>query len=170
MYQTLEDLEIQCVYDQLRTPKFSLKTFFREIKTLLIIFISIFLGMYLITNAQLIMDTFQDKFAPTPVEVLRTTEVSMTAILASKEQEKSKIAEELLQKYASVLSVEKEIAPEIQQLLRTRLDEYPFDFNLLPPGNRLVIASINLDVPVIQTQVKDYAEFTDGSFDKELEN
>jgi hypothetical protein len=141
-----------------------------EMKVLIIIFISIFLGMYLITNAQLIMDTFQDRFSPTKVQSLSTETVASTANILKDAQKKAEAVEELVQKYSGIISLEKEIAPSVDQLLRSNLEQYDFDFNILPPTNRLVISTINLDVPLVQTKIKDYEEFSAGSFDKELEN
>ncbi|MDR0650939.1 MAG: hypothetical protein LBG59_06150 [Candidatus Peribacteria bacterium] len=170
MYETLEDIEIQFEYEKLRAPKFSLKTCFKEIKVLLIIFISIFLGMYLITNAQLIIDHFYDHFSPTIVPSFSIETISSTAHMFKDTQQKAEAVEELIQTYSGIIPLEKELAPTIDQLLRSNLERYDFDFNVLPPTNRLVISAINLDVPLVQTKIKDYEEFSAGSFDKELEN
>ena len=131
--------------------------------------------MYLVTNAQLIIDNFQDRFSPVAeVQELKTEEIHYSAELLVERREKAEQnaeqIETLMQQYSNVISFEKEIAPEMDQLLRASLHTYDFDFNLLPPTNRLVIPVINLDVPLVQTQVKDYAEFEAGSFDSELEN
>ena len=131
--------------------------------------------MYLVTNAQLIADNFQDRFSPAaPVQDLKLETVHSSADLLlereEKAEQKAEQVEALLQQYSNVISTEKEIAPEIDQLLRAGLHKYDFDFNLLPPTNRLVIPVINLDVPLVHTQMKDYAAFEEGSFDTELEN
>ncbi|MDR2415674.1 MAG: hypothetical protein LBD75_03555 [Candidatus Peribacteria bacterium] len=170
MYQTLEDIEIQFEYEKLRAPKCSLQTFFRETKVLLIIFISIFLGMYLITNAQLIIDNFYDHFSPTQVQSFSTETISSSANVLKDTQKKAEAVEELIQTYSGIISLEKEMASTVDQFLRNNLASYDFDFNVLPPTNRLVISTINLDVPLIQMKIKDYEEFSAGSFDTELEN
>ncbi|MDR0369446.1 MAG: hypothetical protein LBH96_02705 [Candidatus Peribacteria bacterium] len=170
MYQTLEDLEIQSEYEKSRAPKFSLRVIFREMKVLIIIFVSIFLGMYLITNAQLIIDNFYDHFSPAEVQSFSMETVSSTTSVLRDAQKKAEAAEELIQKYDDIISLEKEIAPPVDQLLMSNLEQYDFAFNVLPPTNRLVIPTINLDVPLVQTKIKDYEEFSAGSFDEELEN
>jgi hypothetical protein len=170
MYQTLEDLEIQAEYEKKRKPKHSFKAVFGEMKILAVIFVAIFLGMYLITNAQLLVDNFQDHFAPTEVQTLKVEEVHSSANLLVERQDKEQKVEELVEKYSGIISVEKEIAPSIDQVLRANLESYDFDFNLLPPTNRLVIPAISVDVPLIRTEVKDYTAFDAGSFDTELEN
>jgi LPXTG-site transpeptidase (sortase) family protein len=170
MYQTLEDLEIQAEYEKMRQPKHAFSTLAGEVKIIMVIFISIFLGMYLITNAQLIIDNVQDRFTSTRVQPFNAEEVHSSANVLSDTKEKIKVADALIQKYSSLLSVEKEIAPTTDQFLRDQLPDYDFSFNRLPPTNRLVIAAINLDVPLIQTELKNYDEFSEGNFDRELEN
>jgi hypothetical protein len=126
-----------------------------------------------VTNAQLIIDNFQDRFAPLPpVQALTVEETHRSADVLTQynREEKAEQVERLVQQYSGIMPPEREIAPEIDQVLRASLHTYAFDFNLLPPTNRLVIPSINLDVPLIQTQIKEYAEFDAGSFDAELEN
>jgi LPXTG-site transpeptidase (sortase) family protein len=126
--------------------------------------------MYLITNAQLIIDTFQDHFAPITVQSFTARENFSSANLLTNNKEKIQAVETLMQKYASVIPLEKEIAPTMDQFLKANVEQYDFDFNLLPPTKRLVIPAINLDVPLIITAVKEYEEYAAGSFEEELEN
>lgn len=170
MYQNLDDLSIQIEYEQQRKPKWSFKRFFKEIKILAVIFVIMFLWMYLVTNAQLLIDNVQDHIAPQQVASLQGEDMHSSAGLLTNSVQKMLEVEELVQKYQGVVSMEKELAPEMNQVLRESIDSYDFDFNLLPPTNRLIISSINLDVPLIYTQVKDYTEFNEGTFDSELEN
>jgi sortase (surface protein transpeptidase) len=139
-------------------------------KILAVIFVIMFLGMYLVTNAQLLMDNIQDRIAPQQVASLQGGDMHSSAALLTNSLQKMKKVEELMQKYSEVVSIEKEIAPEMTQVLRENIDKYEFDFNLLPPTNRLIIPSINLDVPLVYTQIKDATAFNEGSFDTELEN
>ena len=54
--------------------------------------------------------------------------------------------------------------------LQQNLDSYDLSFNLLPPTNRLVIPAINLDVPLIESDINNYTDFTESTFDADLEN
>jgi hypothetical protein len=65
MYQTLNDLEYVLTQPKNKFYKFS--KFFRELKVLGLIFTVLFLGTYLITNAQLVIDNFTDRFSPNEV-------------------------------------------------------------------------------------------------------
>ena len=170
MYKTLEDLEIQAEYEAKRRKKSPLKKLFWEIKVLFVIFILIFLWMYVVTNAQLLIDSVQDRVAPQTVQTFSQETTHSNVNLLSQQREKQKELDMLVEKYSDVVSLEKEIAPSMDQLLRERLNSYDFGFNLLPPTNRLVIPSINLDVPLVHMKMKDYEDFSAGTFDTELEN
>ncbi|MDR0369128.1 MAG: hypothetical protein LBH96_00910 [Candidatus Peribacteria bacterium] len=122
------------------------------------------------TNAQLLIDNMQDYIAPQQVNSLQGEDMHSSAELLTHSIQKMVKVEEVMKKYQEVISMEKELAPEMNQVLREKIDSYDFDFNLLPPTNRLIISSINLDVPLVYTQVKDYTEFNEGTFDSELEN
>jgi hypothetical protein len=54
--------------------------------------------------------------------------------------------------------------------LQHSLNSYEFSFNLLPPTNRLIIPAINLDVPLVESTATVYKDFTETSFDGDLEN
>ncbi|MDR0860754.1 MAG: class E sortase [Candidatus Peribacteria bacterium] len=171
MYQTLADLEIQAEYEEKRSSSSPFKKFFGEFRIFVVIFVAIFLGMYLVTNAQLLIDNFQDRFTDqTTVQVIDTQKTQTNVEMLTTYQDKMEKVDELIEKYGEVVSVEKEVAESVDQLLREQLDSYEFSFNLLPPTKRLIIPAINLDVPLIQSAVKAYEDFTAGSFDTELEN
>jgi len=126
--------------------------------------------MYLVTNAQLLVDTFSDHFAASEVQTISNSTIQSIASLQAQDTEKEALIANLLEQYGETITLEKQIAPSMDQLLQEQLDSYEFSFNLLPPTNRLVIPAINMDVPLVRTEVKDYAEFDAGMFDKELEN
>jgi hypothetical protein len=54
--------------------------------------------------------------------------------------------------------------------LQKNLDSYDFSFNLLPPTNRLIIPAINLDVPLVESILTSNKDWTETSFDSDLEN
>jgi hypothetical protein len=51
-----------------------------------------------------------------------------------------------------------------------KMKDYSFDFNIIPPTNRLIIWKINLDVPIVDSKYKKESDFTQWNFDEELEN
>jgi hypothetical protein len=66
--------------------------------------------------------------------------------------------------------MQQEVATDMDHYLQQNLDNYDFSFNLLPPTNRLIIPAINLDVPLVESNVITYKDFTETSFDSDLEN
>jgi hypothetical protein len=66
--------------------------------------------------------------------------------------------------------MQQEVATDMDHYLQQNLDSYDFSFNLLPPTNRLIIPAINLDVPLVESSVIIYKDFTETSFDSDLEN
>jgi len=70
-------------------------------------------------------------------------------------EKNSFIAEDaILEKYANRVVAQEPIAVDISTVLENRLGHYSFDFNTLPPVDRLVIDGIYLDVPLISVTSK----------------
>ncbi|HKL44589.1 MAG TPA: sortase [Candidatus Absconditabacterales bacterium] len=146
------------------------KNFLKEIKMLSLIFVITFVGMLLFTNAQLF---FGSKDNSEIVErsnnnIQENNEIS--AIIESNEK-KEKEVEDLILNYQKELNIEeKSTALSSQEELKSKLKSYDFDFNVLPPTDRLIVSKINLDVPLIDSKYKNRDDFTQGNFDEELEN
>jgi hypothetical protein len=66
--------------------------------------------------------------------------------------------------------MQQEVATDMDHYLQQNLDNYDFSFNLLPPTNRLIIPAINLDVPLVESNAVIYRNFTETTFDADLEN
>jgi hypothetical protein len=66
--------------------------------------------------------------------------------------------------------MQQEVATDMDHYLQQNLDNYDFSFNLLPPTNRLIIPAINLDVPLVESSTTIRKDFTETSFDSDLEN
>ena len=169
MYQTLDD--IQYVLSQPKDRIYGFSKIFRELKVLGLIFTILFLGTYLITNAQLVIDNFNDYFN-TPDEVHWISQNTITATFTqnASARENSVNIDKLIKQYGSVVSLQQEVATNIDSYLQQNLNNYEFSFNILPPTNRLIIPAINLDVPLIESNFKDSAQFTETTFDEDLEN
>ena len=74
MYQTLEDLEYVLTQPKSKFYKFS--KVFKELKILGFIFTVLFLGTYLITNAQLVIDNINDRISPNEVYGISEDEIN----------------------------------------------------------------------------------------------
>ena len=169
MYQTLNDLEYVLSQPKRKHLKFS--KFFKELKILWFIFSILFLGAYLVTNAQLVIDNFTDRFSTNNVNDIHEEFASSSYIWNHQTaREKTKEVEDMVKDYEGVISLQQDVATDMNHYLQHNLDSYEFSFNLLPPTKRLIISSINLDVPLIETNIKNYDDFDESTFDSELEN
>ena len=166
MYQTLDELE-QVLKKPKRLSKFS--KFFNELKILWLIFTVLFLWTYLVTNAQLVIDNFNDRFSPTEVQSISEESSSFNSQHLSAEDSAEKV-DALIEQYWDIVSVQQDIATDMDHFLQHNLNSYEFSFNLLPPTNRLIIPAINLDVPLVETSIANYKDFTESTFDDDLEN
>lgn len=165
MYQTLEDLEY--VLSQPKSKFYKFSKVFKELKVLWLIFTVLFLWTYLITNAQLVIDNINDHFSPN--EVFGISEDIMNSSFIGQHWTSQEV-ENLVKEYEWVVSMQQEVATDMDHYLQQNLDNYDFSFNLLPPTNRLIIPAINLDVPLVESSVVTYKDFTETSFDSDLEN
>ena len=168
MYTTLEYLD-KCI--EKKRKKSLPRRFLKEIKTILIIFVITFVWMLLFTNAQVFF-SFDRGVEKTNVE--RTEETVQTdntiSIQVDNSAKKKAELETILSQYDWNEVIQKETAESIQNSLKTKMKDYSFDFNMVPPTNRLIIWKINLDVPIVDSQYKKESDFTQWNFDTELEN
>lgn len=167
MYQTLDELEHVLSKKPRILSKFS--KLFNELKVLWLIFTVLFLWTYLVTNAQLVIDNFTDHFWANEVYGISDTNLSFNSEHLSAEESAAQV-DALIEKYWSAISLQQDIATDMDHYLQHNLDSYDFSFNLLPPTNRLIIPAINLDVPLVETNINDYKDFTESTFDDDLEN
>ncbi len=165
MYQTLDELEYVLTQPKTRFYKFS--KIFRELKVLGLIFTVVFLWTYIITNAQLIIDNFNDHFSPQ--EVFWISENGINSSFNWQHWSAEEV-ENLVEQYGGAISMQQEVATDMDHYLQHSLNSYDFSFNLLPPTNRLIIPAINLDVPLVESTATISKDFTETSFDSDLEN
>ena len=129
----------------------------------------LFLGSYLVTNAQLVIDNVSDVFSSNTTHGIADENSRYTAD-QTLSQEKSDEVEALIQMYGDNVSLQQEVATSMDHFLQQNLDSYEFSFNLLPPTNRIVIPSINLDVPLVESRIQNSKDFSETAFDADLEN
>ena len=169
MYQTLGDLEY--VLSQPKRKIFKISSFLKELKILWLIFTVLFLWTYLVTNAQLVIDNVSDHFSPNEIRWISRDNINSAFIINQEiSPEKAAEVDALIKTYWDKLSLQQEIATDMDHFLQRNLDNYEFSFNLLPPTNRIIIPSINLDVPLVQTNINNYDNFNESTFDADLEN
>ena len=168
MYTTLDYLD-SCIKKQ--NKKSLPKRFLKEIKTILVIFAVTFVWMLLFTNAQMFF-SFDKGNENVNVERNEHTIQADNTITTQIDESIDKKAEleNLLAKYEWHEIVQKETTETIQNSLESKMKEYSFDFNTVPPTDRLIIWKIDLDVPIVDSKYKNQSDFTQWNFDEELEN
>ena len=169
MYTTLDYLN-KCI--EKKRKKNLPKRFIKEIKTILVIFVITFVWMLLFTNAQVFfsLDRWNDKTKiEWSEENLQTDNIILTQVVDNSIDKKVEL-ENWLANLDENDVIQKETTETIQYSLETKMRDYSFDFNLVPPTNRLIIWKVNLDVPIVDSKYKKESDFTQWNFDEELEN
>ncbi|MBO4516610.1 hypothetical protein J5751_04220 [bacterium] len=112
------------------------------------------------TNAQVFFSL--DKESTSSVE--RTQENIQVDNTISKQvdstAEKKVELENLLSKYDSSDVLVKQTTDTLQESLEEKMKTYSFDFNTVPPADRLIISKIDLDVPIVNSKYKNQSDFT----------
>lgn len=142
-------------------------TIFGELKLLIIIFVCVFVGTLVFTNAPLFMQSLLDETKT--IWVPPSSENSDIATTIAKSQAKQAEIDALIEKYKSDNAIAKPLALSTQTILENKINNYDFTFNTLPPTNRVMIPKIWLDVPLIYLTHKAEWDFVAGDFDAELQ-
>lgn len=142
-------------------------TMFGEFKLLIVIFSCVFLGTLIFTNAPLFL---QSLFNETKI-IWVPPSTANNDIATTIEQNQAKQAEiqALIAQYKNSNSIATPVATSIQTTLENKINDYDFQFNTLPPTNRLMISKIGMDVPLIHLTHKAAGDFVAGDFDEELQ-
>ena len=168
MYTTLDYLD-SCIKKQ--TKKNLPKRFLKEMKTILVIFAVTFVWMLLFTNANVFF-SFDRGVENSNVEwTEETVQTDNTISTQVDDSTRKKIElEAILSQYDWNEVIQKNTTETIQNSLELKMKEYSFDFNVVPPTNRIIIWKINLDVPIVDSKYKNESDFTQWNFNEELEN
>lgn len=140
---------------------------FGEAKLLIIIFVCVFVGTLVFTNAPLFVQSLFDETKTIWVPPSSVNNDIATTI----EQNQAKQAEiqSLIVQYKSSNPIANPVATSIQTTLENKINDYDFAFNTLPPTNRVMIPKLGLDVPLIHLTHKAAGDFVAGDFDTELQ-
>lgn len=148
--------------------KKKVKNFLNEIKILIIMFVVSFVWMLLFTNAELFFGGDNSMWVMNWKKTTAQEDNSISTTVDNVAQRQAEL-DKLIASYDDD-EVEKETSVSSEQDLKSQLSEYKFDFNILPPTNRIVISKIGLDVPLVDSKYKDEVDFTQWNFADELEN
>jgi hypothetical protein len=152
MHRTLDSLVHDMQHKQEKSAQkvsFSLPTWLQEMKLVLAIFVIMFFGMLVFTNANLFVHALglvQNNYDAQSLAMVDQFVVEKVQPIAQED--------EILEKYAHRVVAQEPIALDVTTVLENRLSYYSFDFNTLPPVDRLVIDGIALDVPLVSVTNK----------------
>lgn len=167
MYTTLEHLEKHIQNQKSITKP---KNLIKEIKMLVIIFIISFVWMLLFTNAQLFFGVKDQGEVINRNQENIKTDNAISSVIETNDDKRQEVDSIIHQYEENSNILQKATSLSLEQDLRSNMKSYDFDFNLLPPTNRLIVSKINLDVPLVDSKYKNELDFTQWNFDEELEN
>lgn len=149
----------------------SFRSFVKEIRIFLIFFFAVAIVMLIVTNLNLFVASFGNLFDHSIVKVQDVEksdalEDNDIASLLAQNPDSPEI-QALIKKYQSGIN-DQTITDASEHLLRAKLKDYPFDFNTLPPVNKMIIPSLWLDVPIIEPKTMTADDFIKANFDDEL--
>ncbi len=155
-----------------------------ELKIFLTIFLISFLGMVVFTNADMFWEKlFAEEIQIDEVKDHSTVKINTLGVLHLQENDKiestgkdSHDIEGRLEVVASSMQayqnrnyiVENKKFDDVEMYLKDKRKDQLFDFNVLPPTDRIVIPWVGLDVPVIDNKMNNVLDFTSKDFDDDL--
>jgi len=139
-------------------------SFFNEVKVFLFLFVIVSMWMIVFTNLDLFSSRLLESFW---AEVKQVFHIKKSDV--SQDQRIVNIVKEEISDEVNIVASQ-QISDSTVDLLKSRLSDYDFNFNTLPPINKIIIPSIALDVTIIESKFKNVADFTNGNFDSELES
>jgi len=151
MHRTLDSLIQEQAVQKKPARKHFLPVWLHEAKLFLAIFVAIFFGMLVFTNANLFMHALGiSHSAGFGTDSLAL--VNDDAIVDIAADKPNVLVDAVLEKYAQ--NEQQSVAVDVQTVLENKLSYYGFDFNTLPPVDRVIVAGISLDVPLISVTTK----------------
>lgn len=156
MYIKLEEL-------QSKKKKNKIRSFLNEVKVFFLLFVIVSMWILVFTNLDLFSSRFLEKFSS---EIKQTLHLDKSKIYQDQEIN-SNIIKEWTSEEDTVATWN---IDSTEDFLISKLSDYDFSFNTLPPVNKLVIPSIALDVTIVDSKFKEVKDFTNWNFDLELQS
>lgn len=152
--------------------KLTFRSFVKEIRVFLILFFVVMAVMLVVTNIKLFTASFQSLFwwdiqQIQDIKKYDATTNSEIALLLEKNPNDPELLA-LAKKYQTNSWSSEGMLWDMENLLGAKLKEYPFDFNTLPPVNKIMISKIWLDAPIVAPTSMTAEDFIKANFDEEL--
>jgi hypothetical protein len=166
---TVDYLE-ELTYGKREQKKFV--SFFHEIKIFALIFGFAFFGVTIFTNANVFMASltetlnFGGNMSGFDARSLLHQDNSISSIMDNQAAKDAEV-NAIIAKYSGDVDGQ-DIAKDSNQMLSENLKSYQFDFNTLPPSNRLIIPKFDVNDPIIVSQFTNMDEFIYKNYNEEL--
>ncbi len=169
-YITLEHID-QYIADKIKQKKYLFRNICKEVFQFGAVFLSVFLLSTIIVNANLFYHTVKNIF--TPVSADNTPVISATLSQSGDEKrealaEQSRNIEEKVQQSVRSQPVLPDHRETMSYYLSAKAKTYAFEYNTLPPENRLIIPAIGVNAPIVDVSAATEEKLRKGDFDQEL--
>ena len=149
--------------EEKKRPKFNPRS---ELKVFSIILLSVFLLMTVFTNAEMFAKVIFQQQEELVFDRSESEESNISIQHNITNQDFGNMDDNIDENIDELLVNNKNIqeidlVAQMENELKNNVKQFTFDFNTLPPTNRIVIAKIGLDVPLVDSKFKNKVDFTD---------
>ena len=147
-------------------------SFLHEIKVFALFCALAFFGVTIFTNANVFMASLSDTLhlgggmSWFDAKSFLKQDFSISNIIDHQATKDAEIAA-LIDQYSGDLNTQ-DVAKDTNQLLSENLKSYQFDFNTLPPSNRLIIPKFDVNDPIIISQDTNMNDFIYKNYNEDL--
>ncbi len=140
-----------------------------------VVFLAVFLVSTITVNAQLFYHTAQGLFSPVRADDVSATLSTLNAqqdvadaVASANSDDQSRFLEQQVQSSIAGYSVLPDHTETMNSYLSAKMKDYSFQFNTLPPENRIIIPAISVNAPIVDVSAATEQQIKHGDFDQEL--
>lgn len=144
---------------------------FKEVFQFGAIFVAVFLLSTIIVNANLFYHTMKNVFSPVVASDVAGSLSALTDHIQDgneSTEDQSRFLEQQIQESMKTNAVLPDHSETMSYYLATKVKGYAFQFNTMPPENRLIIPAIGVNAPIVDVTAATEQKLRKGDFDKEL--
>ncbi len=176
-YITLEQIDEYIAKKALHKKRFFGWNILKEVFQFGVVFVSVFLMSTIVVNANLFLHTLQNVLSPVRAEDVGTTLSALNAqdnadnstdnsVQASNDQ--SQFLEQQIAASLDTSTVLPDHTQTMSYYLEAKTKDLSFQFNTLPPENRIIIPAIGVNAPIVDVADANQKKLKEGDFDQEL--
>ncbi len=169
-YITLEHIDQYIARKASHRKSFFVWNILREVFQFGVVFMAVFLLSTIVVNASLFMHTLQGVLSPARADDVGVTLTALSAQALAEDptDDQSRFLEQQIAASMQTSAVLPDHTETMSYYLAAKTKDFSFQFNTLPPENRLVIPSISVNTPIVDVTVATEKKLRQGDFDQEL--